>query len=145
MICSQVTIEQTPVGCSSLAVDTWKPATTNPTTGANLAITVRSKEFNKAFNIGYADALTLERHVIMSGVTDATGCFTGEIPAQADGVYNLTVCFLFLNIACPIIAPINPISITWGSKPMSLTTMLFLGALGLGALYIVTKNKGVTK
>lgn len=123
--------------CTSLAVDTWKPTITNLKTGENLPITVRSKEINKSFNIGYADAITLERHVILSGTTDASGCFTGEIPAQADGTYNLTVCFLFLNISCPITAPVNPISITWGTKPLDIQTMILYAALGLGAAYII--------
>lgn len=141
MVCTSVTVTETPtITCSSLLVDTWKPVTTSPKTGANLAITVRSKEMNKAFNIGYANAITLERQVILSGTTDAIGCFTGEIPAQADGVYNLTVCFLFLNISCPITAPINPISVTWGTKPMDIVTIAVLGSLGLGLAYVFLRR-----
>jgi hypothetical protein len=129
------------VACNSISKDTWKPATTNPKSGENLAITVRSNETNKAFNIGYADAVTLERHVILSGTTDENGCYTGEIPAQADGTYKLTVCFLVLNISCPITAPIYPISITWGTKSMDWQTMVLISAGILGLAYVIGQRK----
>ena len=141
MICSQVDIQQvSTTDCSSLSVDTWKPTTTNPKSGAFLDITVRSKEVNKDFNIGFADAITLERRILLSGKTDAVGCFTGQIPAQADGTYNLTVCFLFFGLPCPITNPINPITITWGGKPLDIQTVALLGAGILGLAYILGRQ-----
>lgn len=130
-----------PITCNSISKDTWKPETNNPATGTNLAIVVRSTDVNKKFNIGYADAITLERHVFLSGTTDASGCYTGEIPAQADGTYKLTVCFLVLNIACPITAPIHPISITWGTKSMDLQTVILIGAGILALAYVLGQRK----
>lgn len=140
MVCTVVTVTAA-VTCVSIAKDTWKPATTNLKTGENLAITVRSNEINKKFNIGYADTITLERHVILSGTTDASGCYTGEIPAQTDGTYKLTVCFLVLNISCPITAPIYPISITWGTKSMDWQTMALIGAGILGLAYVLGQQR----
>ncbi len=140
MVCTTVTVTAA-VTCASIAKDTWKPETNNPKTSENLAITVRSTDINKNFNIGYADAITLERHVLMSGTTDASGCYTGTIPAQADGTYKLTVCFLVLNISCPITAPVHLLSITWGTKSMDWQTMALIGAGILGLAYVLGQQK----
>ncbi len=127
-----------PPGCETIAVDTWKPVTTNPKTGQNVPVTVKSGNPNSHFLL-YIDKGVLGYENVIDATTDGTGCYTGEIPAQADGSYAIKLCYPVLGVC---INSFSPYTITWGTKPMSWEVIGLIAIGILGAAYVLGKKVG---
>lgn len=98
------------VVCDSLNKDTWKPLSQKVASGKELAFTLRSTSPNQAFILKAMHPTAAKEFT--SGTTDSTGCFSGVIPAQLDGDYNIGMCYP----VGPICVGSNPFLITWGEK-----------------------------
>lgn len=115
------------VACTSIAVDTWKPASQTVASGSAVKFTLRSKDPNKYFEL--REASTIGK-TIVTGTTDANGCYSGEIPAQSDGDHTYEICYAVLGVCT---AQVSPVTITWGKPGMSWQqTIVYVGAAVAG-------------
>lgn len=124
--------------CDTIPKDSWKPATVNPESGMAVPFILRSSDPNKDFKITNGEGAIAD--IIITGKTDGSGCYTGEIPAFNDGTYTLYRCYPFFGICSDYE---TPITITWGKKPVQTDwiqllsyLIIFIGIIFLANTYL---------
>lgn len=131
MVCTEIVVQG--ITCDSIPVNSWKVAKTNPASGEGVPYVIRGDP-NTGYEIGIYGTST----ILAEGVTDAIGCGSGEIPAQADGTYLIAPCFKSIPGIC---VKFGQTSITWGVKPIDIGLVVLIGAGILGIAYVLGGRK----
>jgi len=126
------TFKRVAPSCSTLAVNTWKPATVSIKSGESVSFTVRSQNPYTNFDLYYQSLAGTQ--TIISAKTDSAGCYTGTIQPLPDGEYLIYMCYPVLSICTSGFAQIH---IRWGAKTLDIATMIMYAALGLGVAYVL--------